>query len=286
MIALALYYWYGLVIAFLIGVGTAWWVWGYVPDGTRIGHVPREEMPDWLADHLAEEEASAPSTPAVEEELAAPAAPAAPAAEAAAPAQTSTVSYGITYSHNYKTLGEAIGTILPAQEITSDRPFRRVADLRIEPVSANHPQVRDLISFHLQRMQASSPPGSVFALDFSGYDNPALTLWGAWRDAALAGMIALQRLDGGIGEIKSMRTHPGHLRLGVAQSLLEHLINTARAEGLVRLSLETGSGKAFEPALALYRRRGFANGPAFGGYEASDFNQFLHLELSQGTSSS
>jgi putative acetyltransferase len=46
-----------------------------------------------------------------------------------------------------------------------------------------------------------------------------------------------------------------------------------------RLSLETGSGEAFEPALALYRRRGFTDGPAFADYVASDFNQFLHLEL-------
>jgi hypothetical protein len=36
---------------------------------------------------------------------------------------------------------------------------------------------------------------------------------------------------------------------------------------------------AFEPALALYRKRGFVNGEAFGAYVRSDFNQFLHLPL-------
>ncbi len=292
MIALALYYWYGLLIAFFIGLGTAWWVWGYVPDGTRIGYMPREEMPDWLADRLPEEEeAGAPPALAPEGDAGDPpapaheeAAPAEPPPAEPPPAEQPNISYGMTYSHDYRTLGKAIGTALPAQERASGKAFRRAGDVRIEPVSPAHPQVRDLISFHLQRMQASSPPGSVFALDLSGYENPALTLWGAWRDTALAGMIALQRLDGGIGEIKSMRTHPGHLRLGVAQALLEHLIDTARNEGLVRLSLETGSGKAFEPALALYHARGFTNGAAFGDYEASAFNQFLHLELSRGAS--
>ena len=44
-------------------------------------------------------------------------------------------------------------------------------------------------------------------------------------------------------------------------------------------SLETGSGPAFEAALALYRRRGFRDGEAFGGYQRSAFNQFLHLPL-------
>jgi len=48
---------------------------------------------------------------------------------------------------------------------------------------------------------------------------------------------------------------------------------------LRRLSLETGSGPAFEPALSLYRKRGFTDGEAFANYERSSFNQFLHMEL-------
>ena len=97
--------------------------------------------------------------------------------------------------------------------------------------------------------------------------------------AALAGIGALKRLDDGTGEVKSMRTHPDQLRRGVGAALLEHIIAVARAEGLTRLSLETGSGPAFAPALAFYRRRGFVDGAAFGGYVRSDFNQFLHLAL-------
>ena len=76
-----------------------------------------------------------------------------------------------------------------------------------------------------------------------------------------------------------MRTHPDHLRRGVAAALLDHIIDEARRRGLTGLSLETGSGDAFDPALALYRKRGFQTGPAFGGYRASDFNQFLHLDF-------
>jgi putative acetyltransferase len=47
--------------------------------------------------------------------------------------------------------------------------------------------------------------------------------------------------------------------------------------GLV--SLETGSGPAFDPALALYRKRGFMDGEAFADDCRSNFNQFLHLAL-------
>ena len=76
-----------------------------------------------------------------------------------------------------------------------------------------------------------------------------------------------------------MRTHPDHLRKGVGAAVLEQIIASARSRGYSRLSLETGSGPAFDAALALYRRRGFENGQAFGDYEASAFNQFLHLDL-------
>jgi putative acetyltransferase len=76
-----------------------------------------------------------------------------------------------------------------------------------------------------------------------------------------------------------MRTHPDFLRRGVGALVLETIVDAARAAGMTRLSLETGSGPAFEPALALYRRRGFRPGGAFGDYEASAFNQFLHLAL-------
>ena len=62
-------------------------------------------------------------------------------------------------------------------------------------------------------------------------------------------------------------------------ALLEHIIGVARSRGYARLSLETGSGPAFEPALALYRKRGFVDGDAFGDYVRSDFNQFLHLDI-------
>jgi putative acetyltransferase len=140
-------------------------------------------------------------------------------------------------------------------------------------------RVRALLDYHLRQMHANSPPGSVFALDLSGLHAPGMTVWSAWRGEALVAVGALKDWGDGTGELKSMRTHPEHLRQGAAAAVLEHIIGIARVRGLRRLSLETGSGEAFEPALALYRKRGFTNGEAFGDYVASDFNQFLHLDL-------
>jgi putative acetyltransferase len=140
-------------------------------------------------------------------------------------------------------------------------------------------QTLELLRLHLQGMQSSSPPGSVFALDLSGLKVAGVSVWTAWIGDAVAGIGALRDLGDRTGELKSMRTHPAFLRRGVASALLEHIVSVARERGMTRLSLETGSGPAFEPALALYRRRGFVDGEAFAQYRRSPFNQFLHLQL-------
>ena len=140
-------------------------------------------------------------------------------------------------------------------------------------------RVKALLTRHLEGMHATSPPGHVFALDWSGLQKPEISLYALWEGEELLGFGALKELDARSGEIKSMRTADAHLRKGVAAAILDHIIAEARRRGYTRLSLETGSGDAFEPALALYRARGFTDGGAFGGYEKSPFNQFLHLDL-------
>jgi len=149
----------------------------------------------------------------------------------------------------------------------------------IRPADLSEPQTVALLALHLMGMQANSPPEAVFALDLSRMRASDLDVWTAWDGEKIAGVAALRTLSPDHGEIKSMRTHPDHLRRGVAAALLTHIVAEARARGMTRLSLETGSGPAFDPALALYQRHGFGDGPAFGDYRQSDFNQFLHLGL-------
>lgn len=141
------------------------------------------------------------------------------------------------------------------------------------------PAVQELIAFHQRAMVEGSPPGHSFALDLSGLMAEGVTVWALRIGDRVAAIGALKVLGGGRGEVKSMRTHPDFLRRGCAAALLEAIIAHARAADLQVLSLETGSGPAFEPALALYRRRGFVNGPAFADYALTEFNQCLHLAL-------
>jgi putative acetyltransferase len=156
---------------------------------------------------------------------------------------------------------------------------KTISQLVIREDDLSGSKARDLLRLHLEGMHAHSPPGSVFALDLSGLTATGVTVWSVWHNDDIAGIGALKSLGDRTGELKSMRTHPHFLRRGVASALLDHIIDAARARGMARLSLETGSGSYFEPALALYRRRGFIEGEAFADYEPSAFNQFLHLML-------
>ena len=67
----------------------------------------------------------------------------------------------------------------------------------------------------------------------------------------LMGMDALKEVNASSGEIESIRTSEVCLRKGMAAALLEHIVNEVRRRSYDRLSLETGSGRASEPALSL-----------------------------------
>ncbi len=149
----------------------------------------------------------------------------------------------------------------------------------ISPGHLDDPRVIDLLRFHLESLHALSPPENSYALDLSGLKRPDITFFAAWEGEVLLGCGALRELSEWQGEIKSMRTARGHLRKGVAAALLQHMLGVAGQRGYHAVSLETGSGPAFEPATLLYARFGFVEGGAFGNYVASDFNRFFHLEL-------
>ena len=91
--------------------------------------------------------------------------------------------------------------------------------------------------------------------------------------------LAVQELDADHGEIKSMRTDNRHLGKGVGRRLLEHIIETARQRGYRRLSLETGSGPAFEAAHRLYLRHGFDYCAPFSTYREDPFSRFMTRQI-------
>ncbi len=139
--------------------------------------------------------------------------------------------------------------------------------------------IRALLEQHFAAMLANSPPGSCHFLDFDGLNAADVTFWSIHRDGALAGCGALKMLGRDHGEIKSMRTADAFLRQGVAARMLDHIVAEAHGRGLYRLSLETGSGAAFEPAIALYRGYGFADCEPFADYQPGAFSRFMTRQI-------
>ena len=153
----------------------------------------------------------------------------------------------------------------------------RDVDIRIDDLS--RPEVCALLDEHLANMRSISPPESTHALSIEGLRKPEVTFWTVWENGELLGCGALKELEAEHGEIKSMRTVSSHLRKGVAKVLLAYIISEAGRRGYRRLSLETGSMGAFEPARQLYARAGFTNCAPFADYIEDPNSVFMTKTL-------
>lgn len=150
-------------------------------------------------------------------------------------------------------------------------------DIRIDDLSG--PEIFELLEEHRQSMFLHSPPESVHALDIEGMRKPEMTFWSAWENGKMLGCGALKELDTEHAEIKSMRTATAHLRKGVARNILEHMLTEAKKRGYKRLSLETGSMDAFEPARRLYANFGFEFCGPFADYVDDPYSVFMTKEI-------
>ena len=151
--------------------------------------------------------------------------------------------------------------------------------MKIEIDDLSGPQIHALLEEHLQDMHMLSPPESVHALDLDKLRRPEITFWIAWEGPLLLGCGALKELDRKHGEIKSMRTPAALRRRGAGRAILAHIIAVAGSRAYERLSLETGSHEAFEPAQHLYESFGFVRCGPFGDYAEDPNSVFMSLRL-------
>jgi putative acetyltransferase len=153
--------------------------------------------------------------------------------------------------------------------------------MRIVEGDLRDPRVVDLLHTHLTSARAETAPGSAHALDLTGLQSPEISFWTMWDDETLVGIGALKRLSADHGEIKSMHTAQSMRGKGTGSAMLRHIIATARAHGMSRLSLETGSWEYFRPARAFYQSHGFVECPPFADYVLDPNSVFMSLDLRQ-----
>ena len=151
--------------------------------------------------------------------------------------------------------------------------------MHIEKGDLADPRILSLLATHLARARAETEPGSSHALDPSGLGAPDVDFWALWDGEMLVGIGALKRLDDTHGEVKSMHVVETMRGRGAGGIVLEHIIAAARACGMRRLSLETGTWDYFKPAHALYGRHGFVECGPFGQYRLDRNSRFMTLEL-------
>ena len=151
--------------------------------------------------------------------------------------------------------------------------------MRIVQGDFSDSRVVDLLHIHLTSARAETAPGSAHALDLAGLQSPDIGFWTIWEDQTLLGFGALKRFSADHGEVKSMHTAQAVRGRGAGGAMLRHIIATARASGMSRLSLETGTWEYFWPARALYRSHGFVECPPFADYVLDPNSIFMSLDL-------
>ena len=151
----------------------------------------------------------------------------------------------------------------------------------IRPGDFGDDRIVSLLRHHFAKCHEVTPPGSAHVFDIARLNDPAIDFFAAWEGTSLLGVGAVKYCGGEHGEVKSMHTVAAARRRGVGGAILRRIIRAARARGISRLSLETGSFGYFAPAVALYKSHGFVECPPFGDYRPDANSLFLTLDLAR-----
>ena len=139
-------------------------------------------------------------------------------------------------------------------------------------------EVNDLLTKHFVELRAASPEGSAHVLDIPGLKVSSIKFWSLWKDDRLFGCGALKFLNKDHGEFKSIRIHDEFRNRGNGIKLIGHLIEEARKLKIIRVSLETGAGRFFDPARKLFEKCDFKPCKPFAHYK-EDINSIYLTKL-------
>jgi len=149
--------------------------------------------------------------------------------------------------------------------------------MKIAPIDFAAMDVQLLLKHHLTEAQNDA---STHALGIEPLKASNIAMFEA-RDCngALMGFAALKELSTTEGEIKSVRTHPEHIRKGVSAALMDFIERLALKRNYESLFLETHPTEQYTAARALYEKRGYVYCGPFADYTASGKSVFMKLTL-------
>ena len=140
--------------------------------------------------------------------------------------------------------------------------------------------IRVLVQAHREWSLQQTPPEFSFSVEPHAVAESGITLFSGRSPAGeLLGVGGLKELNRHHGEIKAMHTAAEARGRRVGRGVLEALLAEARRRGYTRISLETGTGDAFQPARKLYESIGFRPSEPFGGYANTEYNVCMTLHL-------
>lgn len=136
-----------------------------------------------------------------------------------------------------------------------------------------------LFQRHQADMHADTPPESIHMMPRETLAAPGIAFFVLRDDGQPLAMGAIKDLGGDEAEIKSMHVLTEARGRGLSRIILARMLDHARAQGIRRLSLETGAQPSFAAARALYASEGFAECPPFGDYRPDPNSTYMTVAL-------
>jgi putative acetyltransferase len=154
-----------------------------------------------------------------------------------------------------------------------------VADVvSVAPVTTLDPGVPELIdALTVELADGGYSEAETFGYSLDQLEASSVHLVGASVAGTLVGLGGVELQDDGFAELKRFYVVPTHRGRGVADAVIEALVEHARAAGATTLRLETGDKQ--QAAMRFYARHGFEVVDRFGPYVDSATSVCMAREL-------
>jgi putative acetyltransferase len=137
--------------------------------------------------------------------------------------------------------------------------------LDLAQASVRDPEVTRLIdALTAELADGGYTDEETFGYSADQLEESGVHLVGARSGGRFVGIGGVELQAGGFAELKRFYVDPAHRGQGVADALIETLVEHARSQGATTVRLETGDKQ--HAAMRFYARHGFVVVPRFGPY--------------------